>query len=290
MAESLDLDELFSDLHHDDVREKLVKTPLNYMGCKTDTLDQILKHLPYRNKFVDVFGGSGAVTIARRPSKLDVFNDRHSGVSAFFTAIKTDYSTLYEHIQTMPHSREMFKWCQDNVEKTIHDITLRGAMWYYIVQTSFAGRGAYWGRVTQAVSPVYRKIGSNLDLFFPLSERFSRVQVENMDWRQVLQDYDSEDTVFYLDPPYYNSNVYQYNMTKDEHREMCHKIKNLKGFVALSGFANDIYDSFTWDERHAFTLRQRTMSAATSVGATMENHGHTIDRTSERVEYLWIKK
>lgn len=285
----MDLDALFAEIDHDSVRETLTRSPLNYMGSKTETLKQIIDIMPQGNLFVDVFGGSGAVTIARKPSKLDVFNDKHSGVSAFFMAVKTDYQLLVDHIRSMPHSREMFKWCQENVEKTIHDTVLRGAMWYYIVQSSFAGRGAYWGRVTKPTSPVYNKIYNNLELFGPLRDRFAKVQIENLDWRQLLQDYDSPETVFYLDPPYYNSNVYKYNMSKSDHNEMCSRIMNLKGYVALSGFDNEIYESYNWDEKFSLRVSQGVATAATSSGAPMDGLEHTIARDRSRIEKLWVK-
>jgi DNA adenine methylase len=285
----MDLDELFAELDHDSVRETLTRSPLNYMGAKTETLDKIINIIPQGKVFVDVFGGSGAVTIARKPSKLDVFNDRHSGVAAFFIAVKTDYQLLVDHIKNMPHSREMFLWCRDNVEKTVHDTVLRGAMWYYIVQSSFAGRCAYWGRVTKPMSPVYNKIYNNLELIGPLSTRFAKVQVENADWRQLLQDYDSTETVFYMDPPYYQSNVYAHNMSEADHREMCTRIHNLKGYVALSGYDNPIYNSFGWDEKFSLKVSQGVATAATSVGSTMEHHSHAIDRDRMRIEMLWVK-
>ena len=61
---------------------------INYKGSKKEVLGQLLPLLPYLNTWVDVFGGSGTVTIARKPCPLDVFNDRHGGICAFFRALK----------------------------------------------------------------------------------------------------------------------------------------------------------------------------------------------------------
>lgn len=271
-------------------REQIIKSPLNYMGSKRDSLERILELLPIGDVWVDVFGGSGAVTLGRKPSKLDVFNDRHSGISAFFISIQSNPDLLIEHIKHLPHSREVFDWCRANVEKATHDTMLRGVMWYYLVQSSFAGRAKYFGRVVKPVSPVYNKIYNNLELFGPVSERFRKVQVENADWRMLFKDYDSPNTVWYLDPPYYDSNVYEYSMSKEEHLEMCSKIFNLEGFVALSGYDNPVYDQFEWDAVHEFELTNNVVSAAHTAGSVMEGKEHLSDRGTKRVEKLWIKE
>lgn len=272
------------------VREQIVPSPLNYMGCKRESLEWILNLLPYEDMFVDVFGGSGSVTLGRKPSKLDVFNDKHSGISAFFIAVKENPDLLIEHIQHLPHSREIFQWCKANVEKTTYDIFIRATMFYYLVQCSFAGRSKYFGRVTKAVSPIYNKLYNNLELFAPVSKRFQKVQVENADWRMLFKDYDRASTVWYLDPPYYESNVYEYNMKKDEHTELCNKIFNLKGFVALSGFDNPIYDKYDWSSKYEYKLSNNCTSAAHSEGSVMEGKEHLSDRGEKRVECLWIKE
>lgn len=273
------------DIH---TREEIVKSPLNYMGNKSTSLEWILDLLPYEDTWVDVFGGSGTVTLARRPSKLDVFNDKHGGIAAFFIAAKENPDLLIEHIKTLPHSREIFAWCRDNVEKTQYDIFIRGTMFYYLVQCSFAGRAKYFGRVTKPISPIHNKLYNNLDLFYPVSNRFQKVQVENLCWRTIFKDFDTVNTVFFCDPPYYNSNVYQYSMSREEHMELCNKIFQLKGFVALSGFDNPVYDQFDWSSKREFTISNNCSSAATSSGSAME--GKVIDRGEKRIECLWIKE
>lgn len=284
----LDIFNAMDDTHAS--REDVVKTPLNYMGNKTASLEWILNLLPYEDVWIDVFGGSGAVTIARKPSKLDVFNDRHGGISAFFIAVKEDPDRLIESIQTLPHSRDIFNWCKANVEKTTYDVFIRATMWYYLVQCSFAGRSKYFGRVTKPVSPIYNKLYNNLDLFGPVSKRFQKVQVENADWRQLFKDFDRPNVVWYLDPPYVESNVYEYNMKKNEHLEMCNKIFQLHGFVALSGFDNEIYNKFDWSSKHVFEVNNNCTTGAHSQGSALEGKEHLTDRGEKRMECLWIKE
>ena len=249
-----------------------------------------MPHLPYRNGWADVFGGSGIVTINRKASPLEVFNDRHAGVIAFFRALMHNLDDLIAMIELMPHSREMFKFCRESYMED-QDTVMRGAKWYYMVQSGFAGRAEYFGRLTRGRGSIFKKIRNNLELFQPIHERFvvQGIQIENLDWRDMFKDYDSPDMVWYLDPPYVNSNIYQHGMSKADHTEMCHRIFELEGFVALSGFENDIYDKFDWDEIYSWDVSNRVATAACTERNNMENRENTIDRGS-RTEFLWVKE
>jgi DNA adenine methylase len=246
--------------------------------------------LPYRKIWCDVFGGSGQVTIARNPSPLEVFNDRHAGVAAFFRAIMQDIDGLIALIELMPHSREMFKFCRESYMED-QDTIMRGAKWYYLVQASFAGRAEYFGRLTNGRGNIWKKIRNNLELFQPIHHRFvqSGIQIENLDWKEMFKDYDSFETVWYLDPPYVDSNVYQHGMKKADHLLMCHKIFELEGFVALSGYENDIYDKFEWDDVYSWEVSNKVATAAFTERNHMEGRENTLDRGS-RKEFLWIKE
>ena len=112
------------------------------------------------------------------------------------------------------------------------------------------------------------------------------VQIENLDWRDCLHDYDGYDAVFYLDPPYLecNKRIYDHEITNYDHREMLATIKDMKGFVALSGYDNDLYNqSIDWDNKIQWSVKM-TM---TQMGV-----GTTNKRTERHnvMETLWIKE
>ncbi|XQQ06064.1 MAG: DNA adenine methylase [Leptolyngbya sp. IPPAS B-1204] len=85
-------------------------------------------------------------------------------------------------------------------------------------------------------------------------QRLLRVQIENTPAIEVIRRYDSEETLFYCDPPYPHdsrgdANAYGYEMTDDEHRQLAEVLKNVKGKVALSGYHCDLLDQLyhDWD-------------------------------------------
>ncbi|GAG08047.1 unnamed protein product, partial [marine sediment metagenome] len=184
----------------------ILRAPFGYPGGKSRSLGNILPHLPYRNKYIEPFGGSAAVLLARKPSKLEVFNDRYAGVVAFYRCLRDPilFPKLLEWLDLTIHAREEFTWCKNTWENP-DDPVERAGRWYYMVQSSFGSIGRNWGRQTTR-SSMAGKIRRKLKLFPEIHERFFNVQVENQDWEDCLRDYDSPDAVIYCDPPYVDVN------------------------------------------------------------------------------------
>lgn len=287
---SEDLMRMYADLDDMPVtREGYIRAPFSYPGNKRESLEQLLPLLPKTDIWVDCFGGSGVVTLNRRPSKLEVFNDRWSGVVAFYRCIRDakKLDQLIERLRLCVHSREEFAWCKQTWENCEDDVE-RAACWYYLIQCSFACRGKFFGRILGPATPIARKISDNLPLFHEIHLRFRDVQVENLDFRECFKDYDSRQTCFYLDPPYYENNIYAINFTKQDHLEMLDKIFQLKGFVALSGYANDLYPKFPWDAVHTWPRKDKMATMATKT-ETSAVAGFDIER-EEKTEMLWLKE
>lgn len=71
------------------------------------------------------------------------------------------------------------------------------------------------------------------------------------DYKEIFKEYDSENTVWYLDPPYYKKEfLYDNceNYTEDFHRELKNEIDKLKGKVILSyedkTFIRNLYKNY----------------------------------------------
>lgn len=257
------------------------KAILNYMGSKKQSIAQMAPLIEYRDKFIDCFGGSGMVLYARKPSPLEIYNDKHGGLVAFFRCIADPVllEQLIDKVKLMPHAREMFYYCKASWEQD-QDLVTRAAKWYYLVQTSFAGKAKAWGKITTKAQKVSDKLYDTFEYFYEWHQRFKKVQVENLDWEQMFQVYDDFETVWYLDPPYLDCpTMYQHGMSVDDHRRMCEKIMNLEGFVALSGYDNPVYDEYPWDDKYTWSVDNRVITA--EVG---------MDRQQLRKECLWLKQ
>jgi DNA adenine methylase len=72
-------------------------------------------------------------------------------------------------------------------------------------------------------------------------------QIENRDWKYILENYDTPQTFFYLDPPYVHSTRtgtgkdYKYEFTEKQHKQLARSLKKVKGLWALSGYDSELY-------------------------------------------------
>lgn len=292
-----ELFDIFNDLENatfDDKEEgrdnNILRAPFGYPGGKSRSLGAILARLPYRGVYVEPFGGSASVMLARRESKLEVFNDRYGGVVAFYKCIRDEdkMNALCDRLHLAVHSREEFVWCKRSWQNEGLEDVERAARWYYMVQSSFGSLGRNWGRGTKGGSAIAGKIRNKLKAFPAVHQRFRKVQVENQDWEQCMKDYDSLDTVFYLDPPYVDVNrgTYKHELTHHQHRHLLDVIFQTKGFVALSGYDNPLYDSREWDDKYTWSAYQSIKSQGAK-GNNKEGIHETRDRVKEG---LWIKR
>jgi DNA adenine methylase len=260
---------------------KPVRCPFVWPGGKSKCIDKICPHLPHRDVYVEPFGGSGAIMLARRPSTLDVYNDRYTGVVAFYKCLRSPklFEALMERLHLCIHSREDWMFCKESWENCKDDVE-RAARWYTVVEYSFGGIGRNWGRNVGPKSSVARKVHRKLPLFPAIHERMKNVQIENCGYETMLDDYDSDQTVFYLDPPYIGSDVsvYKHKWDRNDQVALLKKIFDMDGFVALSGYDNPLTDSYPWDKKEEWKQQ---------VSIKSPNHDTYREHSTE---CLWIKE
>lgn len=107
--------------------------------------------------------------------------------------------------------------------------------------------------MSQCVSKFLGHVDVNIE---KSRERLKGVTLENLDIIDLINKYDSKDTLFYLDPPYVADTrvakkVYKHEMADEKHIEMVDKLLEVKGKVILSGYDNEIYERLVdegWDK------------------------------------------
>lgn len=289
-----DLGDMFEQLEADSggkSRDEIIKPPFGWPGGKSRSLTHILPHLPYTGRFVEGFGGSGAVLLARSPSKLEVYNDRYGGVTDFYKCLKNPVlmDQLCNWLEVTVHSREAFVEARDTWQD-YSDPVERAARWFFMIRTSFGSLGRNWGRATSPGTNIAQQLKKKIKEFPDIQQRLAAVQVENQDWHDCVNDYDNHDTVFYFDPPYVDAyaGTYKHGMSKEEYRDFVHRIRELKGFVALSGYPNPFLDKMEWDHR----VEWEVFVSIKSMAYTDNNHKKNLEGQESRShasEVLWIK-
>jgi DNA adenine methylase len=232
-----------------------------WYGGKYSHLDWLLPLLPDSLHFCDVFGGSAAVLINRKPSPIETYNDIDSELVNFFRVLRDQKDDLIEAIGLTPFSREELS-AACSKEKDLSD--LERARRFFVrarqvrtglAQTASAGRWAHCKLTSRAgmAGAVSRWLGSVEDLSL-IAQRLLRVQIENAPALEVIKRYDSPETLFYCDPPYVHgtrgdTKAYRHEMTDFDHCALAEVLHRVQGKVALSGYQGSLYDKLYRDWR-----------------------------------------
>src|SRR5229473_3868265 len=231
-----------------------------WYGGKFSHLDWLLPLLPKTKHFCEPFAGSAAVLLNREPSPVETYNDIDSEVVNFFRVLRDQKEALIEAIGLTPFSREEFEIA---ISQPTQDLTgLERARRFFIrarqvrtglAQTASSGRWANCLLTSRAgmAGAVSRWLGS-VEGLSEIAQRLLRVQIENAPAAEVIQRYDSEDTLFYCDPPYVHetrgdSKAYGYEMTDAEHEQLARLLRTVRGAVALSSYRCALMDRLYGD-------------------------------------------
>ena len=244
------------------------KVSVPYFGGKFRLLKHILPQLPESKIFVDVFGGGGSVVYNKRPvSPITVYNDLSSEVYVFFKVLRERYDELHHLLEYTPFSCQLFKEAYTKLreEKSEGLSELERAWyWFILIRQSFASKGDSFARgiADRNFSKSFQSSISNLK---DLSDFFKGISIDNIDYWDLMQKYDSENTLFYCDPPYLaqcgskaSSEGYFNSFSFEDHKLFLDRIKTLKGKVCVSHYKVDLYDSELSDWRKVYFERKIT--------------------------------
>jgi DNA adenine methylase len=62
----------------------------------------------------------------------------------------------------------------------------------------------------------------------------AEVTIENLPWKEFIKRYDRAQTIFYLDPPYYEVPYYEHNLELEDYRDMSEILGGIKSTFILS--------------------------------------------------------
>ena len=98
--------------------------------------------------------------------------------------------------------------------------------------------------------------------------------VENMDFAEVIQKYDSPSTYIYLDPPYWKTENYYSNhdFDRNDHERLANCLKNVKGKFSLSYYDFELLHDWFPETDYVWKSKDFVKAAAATKGKT-QNKG-----------------
>jgi DNA adenine methylase len=234
-----------------------MKTPISYYGGKQRLVKTILPLIPTTHiSYVEPFFGGGAVYFAKEPSRIEVINDSDNFVVNFYKVVKKDYQKLKKLLDSTLHSRGQYQEARQvyNNPENYDDVQRAWAFWVLSQMSySYLTNTVWWYSKTNTTN-IPSIIKNKIDNFvIDYCDRLRQTQIKCDDALKVIDCYDSKDTFFYADPPYYNSNCGKYQgYTIDDYENLLKVLSNIKGQFILSSYPSDILNDYkiknNWSE------------------------------------------
>ncbi len=206
-----------------------------WLGSKSRIAKRILAAMPEHETYCEVFAGSAAILFARpEPAKTEVLNDLDREVVTFFRVLQHHLVEFCSTFKWAINSREMFKWLEGTDPDSLTDIR-RAARFYYLQRLAFGGKrvGQTYG-VAVGRGPRINFVRLEEDLS-EYHQRLAQVVVECLPWQECLRRYDRPETLFFLDPPYWETEGYATPpLELADYRTLAAALASLRGKAILT--------------------------------------------------------
>lgn len=222
----------------------MVTVAFPWIGGKFYSADRIIQKFPSPgdyDSYVEVFGG-GAHVLLRKPrwGHMETYNDLNGDLVNFWMAVRDHPEQLKEQLELLPYSRQLYDWYRQHPIEEFPSLE-RAAGWYYCQRATFGGKPVHQGwayRVRKGHNSAL-VFQDALDDFQRLAARMTSVQIEHLDYADLIKRYARKRTLLYVDPPYVGTErMYQVGDMPEfgeaQHRELARLLNDTPAMVALS--------------------------------------------------------
>lgn len=250
---------------------------LRWHGGKWILANWIISHFPKHRVYVEPFGGAASVLLRKSRSYAEIYNDLDGEVVNLFRVARDNGRDLKRQLELTPFARDEFvlsyKPSTDPLEQARRTV-IRSFMGFGSNSHNQAtGFRANSNRSGTTPAHDWKNYPDALDA---LIDRLRGVCIENRDAVDVMLAHDSDQSLHYVDPPYLaetrdKGSDYRFEMTTEQHVDLCRALKGLKGTVVLSGYPSPLYDELYGDWQKV----QRKAHA---------------DGARDRIEVVWLSR
>ena len=274
---------------------------ISYIGGKARISKWIVPYIPrdietYVEPFSGMFWVFFKMDLHHYPNlKTVVYNDFNGLNSNLFSCCK-EYDRMWDEMSKYPCQQlgiedtpttyeEMFDEYQKEVFHSGITITDDNkfevaAKYVYVLTQIFSGskpetssymdyKGKYRCKVLIFMDKLKdRKYRSHFDKI---------TFVENMDFQEVIEKYDSEKTYFYVDPPYWKTENYYSNhdFDRNDHERLADSLKSISGKFSLSYY--DFPLLRVWFPKHEYVWEMKEFAkAAAAKSGVKQNMGEEL--------------
>lgn len=228
-----------------------MKPPFAYFGGKTRLAEQIAAAFPPHEHYVEPYGGSLAVLLAKPRSRMETVNDLDGDLMTFWRVLRDQPDDLARVCALTPHARvEQLEAYA--LGEAPDDLERARRVWVLLSQGR-AGvlRPTGWRHYVDpagSVTSMPRYLEAYVSRIAPAAARLAGVSLECQPALELITRYGkSPNVLLYVDPPYLGTsrrwgNAYRHEMRNEqEHRDLAAVLHACDATVVLSGYDSPLY-------------------------------------------------
>lgn len=221
--------------------------------------------------YLEPYFGSGAVFFNKNRSMIETINDIDQNVVNLFQIIRSNPNELAGLVEMTPWARDEYKLSYiedpDPIEKARRFLV---RMWMAIGAKSSDKTGFRNNikGINGNLSHWHNRLPKNIiDTAERLQCRNNIVQIENQPALQIIERYNRENVLMYIDPPYVLSTrskrIYKHEMNDQDHIELIELLLKHSGKIIISGYNNDMYNDLLtgWNKKSMAAITEGGRSA-----------------------------
>ena len=258
---------------------------MRYHGGKFRIAPWIIGRFPPHQRYVELFGGAASILLQKPRSCSEVYNDLDGDIVNVFRVLQDPVSRdrLIELCALTPYSRAEFDRAHEETADPVdaaRRTIFRAQAGYGSASATAKVRSGFRhdSERSKTAAHVWAEYPSFIAAF---AERFTGVIIEQRLAIELIPLRDSDQTLFYADPPYLHSTRcrtvgsgggYRHEMTDEQHVQLLQTLLSCEGAVVISGYQSDLYT----DMLSGWRLHSRRVGISGNSGG------------STRTECLWV--
>ena len=178
-----------------------------YLGGKFRLSKRIINKIEQiqHKIYAEPFVGMGGIFLRRTQiPKAEIINDINGELVNLYRIVRCYPNTLYKETEFMFASRQEFERLLKTQPETLTDIE-RAARFLYLQNQAFGGKVTGQSFGVSIDRPARFDFVKLNDRIRAVGERLASVTIERQDFETFIKRYDTKDTLFYLDPPYWGN-------------------------------------------------------------------------------------
>lgn len=216
---------------------------MNWIGGKSQSAEKIVSLMPEHKCYVELFFGAGWVYFKKSPTKDETINDINSELINFYRVLQRQPDRFKEREKYELYSSDLYYEYMNDFNSgkhhTLNDVE-KAFRFFCLIREAFGskfGSGFAFGCNRRSAIAFFNEF----QIIDDITKRLKNTTIDNRDFEEIIKSYDSEETLYYADPPYIKSDNIQYyfkssnnSFTLYDHQRLFNALKSIKGKCILT--------------------------------------------------------